>query len=129
MVHNCRECSKYVRPHHEPMIPTELPQYPWQKLGADLFQSEGEQYVVVVDYFSRYPEVAKLVSTTSADVIRALKSLFGQHGIPEAIVTDNGPQFDSREFEEFTTKFGIKHETSSPSTHRLMARLRGLYKP
>ena len=34
MVHNCRECSKYVRPHHEPMIPTELPQYPWQKLGA-----------------------------------------------------------------------------------------------
>ena len=29
-------------------------------------------------------------------------------------MTDNGPQFDSREFEEFTTKFGIKHETSSP---------------
>ena len=64
-----------------------------------------------MDYFSHYPEVMKLSSTTSGGVINALKSIFGRHGIPEALISDNGPQFNSHEFEE---KYDIRHETSSP---------------
>ena len=109
-----RECAEFARPQCEPMISTTLPDYPWQKVGADLFQIKTDQYILVVDYFSRYPEVMKLSSTTSGGVINALKSIFGRHGIPEALISDNGPQFNSHEFEEFTKKYDIRHETSSP---------------
>lgn len=44
---------------------------------------------VVVDYFSRYIEVATLTTT----VTERVKAIFGGHGVPETIVTDNGPQF------------------------------------
>ena len=55
-------------PSKEPLIPTSLPQYPWQQVAADLFHLKGEDYLVLVDYFSRYPEVHKLKSTTSQSV-------------------------------------------------------------
>ena len=113
-VKDCRECAEFARPQCEPMISTTLPDYPWQKVGADLFQIKTDQYILVMDYFSRYPEVMKLSSTTSGGVINALKSILGRHGIPEALISDNGPQFNSHEFEEFTKKYDIRHETSSP---------------
>ena len=56
---DCTTCVKDFSPLKEPMIPTELPQYPWQKVGIDLFHLHGANYLVVVDYFSRCPEVQK----------------------------------------------------------------------
>ena len=80
------------------MIPTPLPQFPWQQVGADLFELRGEHYLLVVDYFSRFPEVIKLTSTTSTSIIAMLKTIFSRHGIPEIVRSDNGPQFASSEF-------------------------------
>ena len=68
----------------------------------------------MVDYFSRYPEVYKLQSTTSLSVINALKSTFVRHGIPETLRIDNGSQFSSQEFTVFANKHGFTHMTSSP---------------
>ncbi len=68
---------------------TPLPDYPWQVLGSDLFQVRADH--LVVDYFSRYPEVVKLTSTISAAIITALKAIFSRHGIPEVLRSDNGP--------------------------------------
>ena len=67
-----------------------------------------------MDYFSRYPEVIKLNSTTSQAVISSLKSIFSHHGIPTVLVSDNGPQFDSRDMKEFASTYGFQHITSSP---------------
>ena len=64
MVKQCPTCAKVHSPQKEPMIPTELPDYPWQKIGTDLFQLKGATYLVVVDYFSRFPEVQKVRITT-----------------------------------------------------------------
>ena len=64
-------------------------------------------YLLVVDYFSRYLEVVKLKSTTLSSIIEKLKSIFSHHGIPETIVSDNGPQF----YLEVSQKL---HITSSP---------------
>ena len=69
---------------------------------------------MVVDYFSRYPEIARLSSTTAQAVILALKKIFSRHGVPERVRSDNGPQFSSQEFEQFGRKYGFKHTTSSP---------------
>ena len=65
MIQQCHTCAQRLTPRKEPMIASELPQYPWQKVGVDLFHLNGAEYLVLVDYFSRYPEVQKLTSTTS----------------------------------------------------------------
>ena len=113
-VQNCVMCSKYAVPRHEPMIASLLPDRPWESLGADLFHLDGATYLLLVDYFSRYPEVIKLSTLTAASVINAVKSVFSRHGIPDEFRSDNGPQFDSEEFEQFSKQYGFEHKTSSP---------------
>ena len=78
MVKSCVECSKHTRPIREPMITTPLPDYPWQVVGSDLFYHKGTTYLLVVDYFSRYPEISKLTTTTSQGVINALRPIFAR---------------------------------------------------
>ena len=80
MVTNCPVCVKASAVHKEPLMPTPLPDYPWQVVGSDLFSLKGDQYLVVVDYFSRFPEVTKLSSTVSASIIAALRHLFARYG-------------------------------------------------
>ena len=58
----------------ELMIPMDLPEYPWQKVGADLFYLNGANYLVVVDYYLRYPEIVKLTSSYN---------LTDDHPVPE----------------------------------------------
>ena len=96
------------------MIATKLPDYPWQKVASDLFEFKGKTYLLVVDYYSRYIEVSTLLSTTSQSTISSLKAIFSRHGIPEVLVTDNGPQYVSNEFLNFATSYDFLHVTSSP---------------
>ena len=93
---------------------SQLPEYPWQVVGTDLFEINGIHYLLTADYFSSYPEVIQLTSTTSAAVIRALKSVFSQHGIPETVRSDNGPQYSSQEFARFANSYEFNHTTNSP---------------
>ena len=71
------------------------------------------QYLVVVDYYSRYIELSKLESISSASIINHLKSTMARHGVPETLVSDNGPQFSSKEFVLFAKDYGFSHVTSS----------------
>ena len=114
MVQTCPDCAKYLSPPREPMISSTLPDYPWQKVSSDLFQLHGHSYLLVVDYFSRYPEVVKLSSTTSQSIIKSLSSIFARHGIPEELISDNGPQYSSQEFADFARQYNFCHTTSSP---------------
>ena len=58
---------KESRQGEEPLMTSELPKYPWQVMGTDLFELNKANYLLVVDYFSRYPEVLQLMSTTSLE--------------------------------------------------------------
>ena len=113
-IQQCPECARDYRPNKEPLIPSTLPDYPWQQVAADLFQLKGSDYIVIVDYFSRYPEVHKLTTTTSKSIINTLKTALARHGVPETLRTDNGPQFNSLEFAEFAKQYDFTHTTSSP---------------
>ena len=113
-VTNCAVCAKEAHNFPEPLMTTPLPDRPWQRVGADLFQWNSAMYLVVVDYFSRYIEVANLTSTTSAFVMEKLKAIFARHGVAEVVVTDNGPQFAAAEFADFARDYDFKHVTSSP---------------
>ena len=114
MVQKCKECCQTFLHKSEPMIPSKLPQRPWQKIGTDLFEFKGVMYLLLVDYYSRFIEVAKLSSTTTRSVVSAMKSIFGRYGIPEVLISDNGPQYSSHEFMEFASSYDFKHITSSP---------------
>ena len=114
IVLNCAVCAKNQRQRAEPMIPSNLPEYPWQKVATDLFQFKSHQYLIVVDYYSRFIEIAKLTSTTSQAIISHLKSIFSRYGIPERLISDNGPQYSSAEFADFASQYGFDHITSSP---------------
>jgi len=113
-VRNCPECLKAQKQRPQPLTLTPLPTLPWEKVGSDLFEWKGAMYVLVVDYYSRYIEIARLTQATSADVINHLKSMFARHGIPEAFVSDNGPQYTSGMFEDFAKEYEFQHVTSSP---------------
>jgi len=68
MISKCSVCSKHKVQHQEPLLPSALPEYPWQKVATDLFEWNNSTYLLVVDYYSRYVELAKLTSTTSTAV-------------------------------------------------------------
>ncbi len=114
LVENCTECIKERINPPEPLMPTSLPERPWQRVGSDLFHLNGANYLLVIDYYSRYIEIAKLSMTTSQDIINHMKSMFARHGIPEILMSDNGPQFSAELFQTFAGEFGFKHVTSSP---------------
>ena len=116
MVKSCVKCSKHAiaRLNCEPMITTPLPEHPWQIVGSDLFHHKGDTYLLVVDYFFRYPEISKLSTTTSQGIINALRPIFARHGVPEILRNDNGPQYVSQEMSEFSKAYGFKQVTSSP---------------
>ena len=104
LVKECHICASRVPPKKEPMIASDLPLYPWQKVGADLFELKGTKYLLVIDYFSRYVEIVKLTSTYSGVVIGHLKTIFSRFGIPEVVVSDNGPQFVSHEMKDLLSR-------------------------
>ena len=79
-----------------------------------LAEDRSKNFLVVVDYISNYPEVAKLEDLSSTNTISHMKSIMARHGLPSVVVSDNGPQFSSREFRQFAMQYGFKHVTSSP---------------
>ena len=87
---------------------------PWEVVGTDLFTWDNKEYLVTVDYFSGFYEIDMLHSTTSNAVIRKLKEHFTRYGICSKLISDNGLQFSSDEFERFVQKWEFEHRTSSP---------------
>ncbi len=114
MIDSCDTCARERTNSRETLLPSEFPSRPWSSVAADLFQMESKQYLVVVDYFSRFFEVAKLTSTTSEAVVEHFKSIFARHGIPEVVRSDNGLQFAFECFRMFAQVWGFSHVTSSP---------------
>ena len=115
MVLSCPICLEFRNSNQkEPLVSHEIPDYPWQTVATDLFSLRGQDYIVVVDYFSRYFELERLLNTNSTTVIGKLKGIFSRFGIPEKVLSDNGPQYTSHEFDTFAKQWDFDHVTSSP---------------
>ena len=114
MVQGCTVCRRNAPKPTEPLLPTEWPQKPWDMVASDLFELRENNYLLLVDYHSRYPEIVKLNDRSSGSIISHMKSIFSRHGIPTMIRSDNGPQYSSHEFAKFAEQYDFTHTTSSP---------------
>ncbi|KAL7858896.1 hypothetical protein SRHO_G00140430 [Serrasalmus rhombeus] len=113
-VSDCSTCQRYQSSNPaEPLKPHTVPNRPYQKVGADLFECAGKVYIVVTDYYSLYPEVSRLNTITAEAVITAMKAIFARHGVPSEVFSDNGPQFSSECFTRFAEEWNFVHTTSS----------------
>ena len=83
-----------------------IPKTPWTLVGQDLFSYRGDDYLVTVDFYSDYFELDHLSDTTAVTVVEATKAHFSRHGIAD-MVTDNGPQYTSQEFDKFARQWGV----------------------
>lgn len=123
--HSCQTTQKAPGP--SPLHPWKWPESPWQRIHVDFAGPfEGHMYLVVVDAHSKWPEVCVMESTTSTKTIQVLRGLFSRYGLPEVLVSDNGPQFTSEEFQTFLKSNGVTHTRSAPfhpATNGLAERL------
>lgn len=116
LVRTCRECRlSQNQPARAPHHPWETPVTPWQRLHIDFAGPLlGHYLFIVVDAFSKWIEVIPTKTTTSFWCISKLKELFVTFGYPDILMSDNGRQFVSTEFETFLKNNGIVHKTSAP---------------
>lgn len=87
---------------------------PWQRIHIDYASRNGENFLVVVDSYSKWPEIVQTTSTTTEKTIEILQNLCTTWGLPETLISDNGTQFTSAMFQEFCQESGIEHIRSSP---------------
>ena len=112
----CRSCDN--KQSKETLCPHELPDRPWAKVTVDLFEFNSRNYLVTVDYFSDFWVTDALESTKAIHVIQKLKIQFARYGIADVCHSDNGPQFQSPEYQRFDNEWKFEFTTSSPTYPR-----------
>ncbi len=116
-VRTCSCCMAVQKsPAGAPLHPWRWPERPWQRIHIDFAEKDKQFFLVVIDSHSKWLEVVPMSSITSSLTIDALRGLFAAYGIPEEVVSDNGPQLVSTEFTDFLKGNGIKH-TRVPAYH------------
>ena len=111
----CSTCNEYkAKQQKEPLVSPETPTTPWAIVAQDLFTLAGKSYLITVDYYSDFWELDAVTNTSSETIVEHTKAHFARYGIPQKVITDNGPQFRAQVYEEFATQWGFNHVTSSP---------------
>ena len=114
----CTECAMFTpKNRSNPLLPHQLDGYnAWEKLSIDLFgpMPDKRHIIVAQDMVSRFPAAKILNKHDAAHVTKALEEIYTTYGTPIIHRTDNGPPFNSKEFESFSKKLAVEHETSAP---------------
>ena len=119
MVKDCGSCN-----HHQPIKPKlpimqpDLPTRPWEKLGTDIFEFNNRKYLMIVDYYSRFPVMRLLSDMTANTICNHFTSVLAEYGLPAKITSDFGPQYISEHFRAKCQQSGITLDCSSPYHHQ-----------
>ncbi|GBL76248.1 Transposon Ty3-G Gag-Pol polyprotein [Araneus ventricosus] len=118
IVSHCEICEKFRRSNtKEPLQPHSVPDRPFEKIGVDIMEFGNLNYLVVMDYYSKWIEVSELVNKTATEVINVLKETFSRYGIPNFVVSDNIP-FNSHVYIDFAKTWDFEYKFSSPHHHQ-----------
>ena len=114
-VKRCTECRRLLPSQpHQPIVQRNKATYPMEVLGSDLYELYGKHYLVVVDQYSGFPLVAKLFQLSTAATIAHLENWFNMFGECRVLISDNGPQYDSREFQKYAKERHFVHLPTDP---------------
>ena len=103
-IDQCYECQVATKSNQtEPIKISSIPDKPWDTVSVDHGgpYPDGHYNLVIVDKRTRYPVVERVSSTSFQANKERLKHVFATYGTPRKIETDNGPPFNSRDFEDF----------------------------
>ena len=101
MIKICAVCNKHLPAQAKlPIMQPELPTRPWEKIGADIFHFKESNYLMIVDYYSRFPVIRPLTDMKASTVSAQFTSVLSEYGIPSIILTDFGSQFVSESFKK-----------------------------
>lgn len=115
IVKECNICQE-DQPAQQPenMMSHPIPTTPWQSISSDCFELDNEHYVVVVDSYSGYIDFANLKNMSGKALVDALRPIFATHGAPAELISDNGTNYVSKEFQDFAKQWEFLHILSSP---------------
>lgn len=116
MVSKCAPCQQAQKaPTRTCLSSWPTPTRPWFRAHADFAGPINSRwYLIVVDAYSKWPEVFSMSTTTTSATISVFREIFARHGSMEKLVTDNGPQWRSVPFAEFCTSEAVEHITTAP---------------
>lgn len=115
LVRSCNACIKFQgSPKTVPLLLWPWATEPWKRIHVDFLEDKGQQFLLVVDSYSKWMEVFPMEPTTAAVTIVAIRNLFARYGLPEEVVSDNGPQFISHDFKNFLKENCVKHTLCPP---------------
>ena len=97
-----------------PLMPWWWPASVGERIHADFAELKGQQFLIVIDAYSKWPEIKPMTRITSQATINQLRTIFSTWGLPRELVTDNGPAFVSSEFADFCQRNGIRHVRVTP---------------
>ena len=119
LVKDCDTCNKFQPEQPKlPLMQPDLPTRPWEKLGTDIFEFKGMKYLMIVDYYSRFPVIRLLSDMTADTICNHFTSVLAEYGIPSTIIADFGIQYISTKFKNSCTNSGITLTFSSPYHHQ-----------
>ena len=100
-VKGCADCQSVRNsPASAPLHNWELPTGPWQRVHIDFAGPfMNSMFLIVVDAYSKWPEVIPMKSTTAENTVTCLRRIFSRFGMPLHLVSDNGPQMMSEVFQ------------------------------
>ena len=101
-------------PHEDPT----LPEFPFQIVATDFCHISGFSYLIYVDSYSGWVEVANLTSTNFSAVETVFLMYFATFGVPEEVGSDGGPPFDYHNYIEFLRRWNIRRRLSSAHYHQ-----------
>lgn len=108
----CQQCQPQQQ--KEPLITHEVPELPWMKAVADIFQLKGQSYLLLVDYLTKYPKALNLPDLTAQTVIQKMETFVcARHGIPKELASNHVP-FASYEMRSLAASWKFKLTHSSP---------------
>ena len=117
MVKSCEVCQAVRKaPPSAPLHPWRWPTRVWQRVHIDFAEKDGNYFLGLIDNHSKWIEVAHMRSTTAQSTIDQMRLWFAAYGLPEEVVSDNGPQFISQDFTNFLNQNGVK-QTLVPPYH------------
>ena len=119
MVKDCEICNRHQQAQPKlPAMQPDLPTRPWEKLGSDIFQFNGANYLIIVDYYSRFPVIRALSNISASTISSHFTSVFAEYGLPSHLTADFGSQYVSELFKRKCDESGVTLTFSSPYHHQ-----------